>query len=454
MRVSIAFAGFVSLVAMCFVGGCSGVGTPRLGGDTGITGGASSPVDAAETGGGMVSGSVPSGGARTGGVAATGGLAATGGVSVVGGALTGGSALGGLVSGGIVATGGAGTGGLRDAGVAETAGTDGPVGTGGVARTGGVLILDASTGTGGTVRLDSAVAADGDSVPLPAKFVGNITTGNSIDLAGLPFARYWDQITPENAGKWMAVQASVNAAYNWGALDAIYDYARKNNVLFKEHTFVWGSAMFSGTITETHVRNWMKAFCERYPETKLIDVVNEPPPHTTPNFANAIGGGTNGDWKWIANSFIWVKEACPKAILILNDYHNIEYADQNAHFIDIANQVLAQGAPLHALGAEAHYAHKFDAATVKGFLDKLHDQTGLPVYITEYDVPLADDTAQLNKYQEQIPLFMETDYVKGVTIWGWRMGSTWVSNSGLVSGTTFRPAMTWLMGYLGRPTTP
>lgn len=90
--------------------------------------------------------------------------------------------------------------------------------------------------------------------------------------------------------------------------------------MFKQHAFVWGTQQATGDITEADVRNWMHMFCERYSQTRLIDVVNEPPPHTTPSYADAIGGGTNGDWQWITNAFLWAREACPNAVLILNDY--------------------------------------------------------------------------------------------------------------------------------------
>ncbi|HOU93177.1 MAG TPA: hypothetical protein PLU22_19125, partial [Polyangiaceae bacterium] len=60
---------------------------------------------------------------------------------------------------------------------------------------------------------------------------------------------------------------------------------------------------------------------------------------------------------------------------------------------------------------------------------------------------------QLSKYQEYFPLFWEADYVQGITIWGWIYGQTWsmAPNSGLVRDGRSRPAMTWLMDYLGRP---
>ncbi len=267
------------------------------------------------------------------------------------------------------------------------------------------------------------------------KFVGNITTGwnAALDTNGRVFSTYWDQVTPENAGKWGSVQSNASSGFNWDTLDAIYDYAEEKGILFKQHVFVWGSQQPSGSLTETHVKSWMKAFCERYPNTRLIDVVNEPPPHTTPSYADAIGGGTNGDWQWITNSFKWAREACPNAILILNDYNNIEYADQNQHFIDIAKTIQAAGAPVDALGAQAHgLSGGNSTAAMKDMLTKMHEDTGLPVYITEYDIDHGDDGAQLAKYQEHIPFFLETEWIHGVTIWGWIHGSTWVPNSGLI----------------------
>jgi endo-1,4-beta-xylanase len=304
-------------------------------------------------------------------------------------------------------------------------------------------------------KLSVQCGTTGGGGTTPAKkFVGNITTGgnHAVDTNGKVFSNHWDQITPENAGKWGSVQSTGSSAFNWAALDAIYDYAQSKGIAFKQHTFVWGAQQPSGTLTETHVRTWMRNFCQRYPKTALIDVVNEPPPHTTPSYANAIGGGTNSTWQWIINSFKWARESCPNAKLILNDYNNIEYADQNQHFINIAKAVKAAGAPIDAVGAQAHgLSGNISATTMKNLLTKMHTDTGLPVYITEYDIDLADDQAQLRKFQEHIPFFMDTQWIHGVTLWGWIHGATWIPNSGLIRNGQNRPAMNWLMDTLGRP---
>ena len=313
---------------------------------------------------------------------------------------------------------------------------------------------DASGDTGDGTETDAG-APDHDE---DRKFVGNITTRTQVDAVGLQYSTYWDQITPENAGKWGSVQATAGANYNWGTVDAIYDYAQEHGLIFKQHAFVWGRQEpgNAGALQTSDVQDWMQAFCSRYPRTKLIDVVNEPPPHTTPAFADNIGGGTNGNWQWITNAFIWARERCPNAILILNDFNNIEWPNDNQHFIDIVNTVLSNGGPIDALGAQAHDLDHGSVTfqRVQELLNKLHNDTGLPVYITEMDLDYTDDQRQLEQYQQYFPYFMETEFIPGITIWGWIYGRTWASapNSGLVrdSGQP-RPAMTWLMNELGRP---
>jgi endo-1,4-beta-xylanase len=388
--------------------------------------------DDGEDGGSVnVGGSMHSSGAPS--VAGAGGAAIAGGPSVAGGGMAG-SPQGG--SAGSVA----GTAGVAEGGSATYGGSS----SGGRGGTGG---------TAGSSGHSSAGAASGGAPPL-GKFFGNITTGNSVDTGGMKFAKYWDQITPENSGKWGSVQGSATGSFNWSALDAIYSYTETNHIIFKEHCFVWGSQQPSGTPTQAQVENWMKSFCERYPNTRLIDVVNEPPPHTTPNYTANLGAGESGTYGWITKAFKLARQHCPNAVLILNDYNNIEYADQENHIIDIVKQIKAAGAPIDAVGAQSHGLRTMSASQLQKNLDTMSSGTGLPIYITEYDIGEANDATQLATYKAQIPIFRNTAAVKGVTIWGWINGRTWVANTGLVNGTTPRSAMTWLMGELGRPVPP
>ncbi|WP_437825603.1 endo-1,4-beta-xylanase [Sorangium sp. So ce1153] len=318
--------------------------------------------------------------------------------------------------------------------------TSGGTGAGGGGGTGG-----GGTGGGGT-------GGGGTGGGTTGKFVGNITTGGTVrsDLA-----RYWNQLSPENEGKWGSVEPTRDVM-NWAGMDRVRNYARENGIPYKGHTLVWGAQQpgwiggLSQSEQRAEVEEWIQAFCQRYPDVAIIDVVNEPPPHTTPAYMNALGGAGSSGYDWIVQAFKWARQYCPNAKLLLNDYNNIEYSGDNQNTINIVNRIRAAGAPIDGIGAQAHAAFSMPTSTVKGFLDRLA-ATGLPVYITEYDIALANDTQQLNVMQSQFPMFYEHPSVRGVTLWGYITGQTWVANTGLMSSSgQMRPAMSWLMNYLGR----
>jgi endo-1,4-beta-xylanase len=300
-------------------------------------------------------------------------------------------------------------------------------------------------------RVDASSASDGGSKPRTTKmFVGNITTRGRVRD---DFAMFWNQITPENEGKWGSVE-SVRDRMDWSGVDRAHTYAKQHGIIFKQHTFVWGSqqpgwlAGLAASEQRAEVEEWIRLFCERYPDVELIDVVNEPPPHTNPVYAQALGGAGASGFDWIVQSFKWARQYCPKAVLILNDYNNIEYTADANRFIDIAKRVKAAGAPIDAVGAQAHDAYKHPTNTVKQFLDRLASETGLPVYITEYDINEANETKQAEIMKSQFTMFWNHPAVKGVTLWGYVAGATWVPNSGLMSESgQQRAAMKWLIDF-------
>jgi arabinoxylan arabinofuranohydrolase len=297
----------------------------------------------------------------------------------------------------------------------------------------------------GVIGFGNISGGGGGGPPLPAFFVGNITTNGAVRS---DFIQYWDQITPENEGKWGSVEPNRDQ-YNWSGLDAAYNYAQQHNIPFKQHTFIWG-AQAPGWIHNlpaaeqaAEIEEWIRDFCARYPNTKLIDVVNEAiPGHQPAAFArNAFGDN------WIIRSFQLARQYCPNAILILNDYNVLSW-DTDA-FINLARPVVAAGV-VDALGEQAHGLEGWSLNDIRTRLDRVA-ALGLPIYITEYDVARTNDQEQLQIMQTQFPLFHDHPSVAGITLWGYVVGSTWVNGSGLIqSNATPRPAMTWLMNYLDR----
>jgi len=411
-------------------GGTGGVASGTAGtGDAGASG-------AAGTGGG---GGPPMGSAGEGGAAGAAG--ASGAAGTIGVAGQGGAAEGGGT------TGAAGTG----TSLGGTTGAAGRGGATGAAGRGGAGGIAGRGGPGGTNT--AGTTGSGGAPPPLKKFVGNIDTRGQVRS---DFSMFWDQLTPENAGKWGSIERTRDQM-SWSSLDAMHTYAVQNNIPFKQHNFIWGSQQpswlggLSQADQKAEVEEWIRLFCERYPDTRLIDVVNEPPPHTTPVYVAALGGAGSSGYDWIAQAFKWAHQYCPNAILILNDYNNIEYANDNNRTIDMVNKIKSAGAPIHGVGAQAHACANLSASTVQMYIDKIATQTGLPVYVSEYDLNIADDNQQKNVMQSQFTMFWNNPNVKGITIWGYIVGSTWVANSGLMTSSgTMRPAMTWLMDFLGR----
>jgi endo-1,4-beta-xylanase len=418
---------------------CSSVdpddGTGTSGGRAGTGGSAAAGGASAGKGGG---GGKSAGAGGTAGAAGTGGGAGKGGT---GGTSAAGSA-GTLGTGGV---GGAGQAGTSGGAGAASGGASGSAGSGG--RAGGT-----GGGSGGmSGNGGRAGSGGGDAPPIGKKFVGNIDSRGRIRP---DFATYWNQFSAENAGKWDSVERTRDQM-NWSSLDTMYQYAKDHGVIFKHHTFVWGKqqpgwvANIPQAEQREEVEEWIRLFCERYPDTAIIDVVNEPPPHTTPSYVAALGGAGASGFDWIAQAFKWAHQYCPNAILLLNDYNNIEYPADNARTIEIANKIKSAGAPIHGIGAQAHDANRIATGTVKMYIDRIASETQLPVYITEYDLPIADDNRQREVMESQFTMFWDNENVKGITFWGYIVGQTWVSNSGLMTSEgQMRPAMTWLTDFL------
>lgn len=292
---------------------------------------------------------------------------------------------------------------------------------------------------GQVVPVPSSSSRSSSSAASTKKFIGNITTSGNVRS---DFTRYWNQITPENEGKWGSVEGTRNV-YNWAPVDRIYAYARANNIPVKAHTFVWGAQSpawlnnLSGPEVAVEIEQWIRDYCTRYPDTAMIDVVNEAVVGHQPAAYAQRAFGNN----WIQRVFQLARQYCPNSILILNDYNNIRW--QHNEFIALAK---AQGNYIDAVGLQAHELKGMTAAQVKTAIDNIWNQVGKPIYISEYDIGDTNDQVQLQNFQAHFPVFWDHPHVKGITIWGYINGRTWIEGSGLMSDNgTPRPAMTWLL---------
>jgi endo-1,4-beta-xylanase len=280
------------------------------------------------------------------------------------------------------------------------------------------------------------------------KFLGNINAG----YVPSNFSIYWNQVTPENAGKWGSVEP-VRDQMNWSQLDIAYNYALSNGFPFKQHTFVWGSQEpnwiggLGASQQAFEVEDFIRQYCQRYPQTQYIDVVNEPL-HQPASYREALGGAGSTGWDWIVWSFQKARQYCPNAKLLINEYGLVGNPSEMDRYKGIVN-ILKSRSLIDGVGIQSHYSSMDDvpSATITQSLDSLA-QTGLPIYVSELDMT-GDDATQLARYQQKFPAVWTHPGVAGVTLWGYIEGQTWVANSHLVRRDgTERPALNWLSNYV------
>lgn len=281
------------------------------------------------------------------------------------------------------------------------------------------------------------------------KFIGNIFSGSSEPAK---FSQYWDQVTPENAGKWESVESSRDNM-NWSTLDAIYNYAKQKGFPFKMHTLVWGQ-QYPSWITSlstseqvAEIEEWFQAVAARYPNIDYIDVVNEPL-HSPPPYRSAIGGDGSTGWDWVVWSFKKARQYFPNSKLLINEYGVENDPSAASRYATIIN-ILKASNLIDGVGIQGHYFNLNDVSTstLSNCLATIA-APGLPIYVSELDLQ-GDDATQLSRYQRVFPVLWNYSAVKGVTLWGYVQGTMWASDAYLLrSDGTERPALTWLMQYV------
>lgn len=286
------------------------------------------------------------------------------------------------------------------------------------------------------------------------------------------FAAYWNQVTPENGGKWASVEGTRDVM-NWTQADAAYQMARTNGFTFKWHVLFWGNQQpewlqnLPPAEQLEEIREWLAAIAARYPDLEQIEVVNEPlhdppltPTNTPPgqscggcgNYYEALGGAGATGWDWIITAFTLAREYFPNAKLMINDYSITNDRNATETYIGIIKLLKARGL-IDLVGIQGHAFSTTEPAPMPNFranLDYLANKTRLPIYVTELDIDGNDDPVQLAGYQKIFPIFWEHKAVRGITLWGYRPGH-WRTAQGAwltYENGAERPAIQWLQRYV------
>jgi GH35 family endo-1,4-beta-xylanase len=341
-----------------------------------------------------------------------------------------------------------------------------------------------------------ASAQSGPDFPIYGedKWLGNVNT-----FTQPQFLQYFNQVTPENAGKWQSAAGTTRtAAMRWTQLDQAYNFARTNDFPYNFHTLLWGNQqptwMWSLPPAEQldEIKKWFSAVALRYPDMDWVQVVNEgtwdPPDcshqknptqnecNTAGNYVRALGGyndtdGTGQDW--ILNAFRLARQYFPEDKLMLNDVLITNSPEATTEYVRII-ELLKRENLIDAVGVQGH-AHVFkegvpNAPTIPGRPWKAEEDmrvhkanldriaaTGIPIQVTELDLDgvaaggVPGDEVQLADYRRVFPTLWTHPGVEGITLWGWRQPNHWrnASNAPIIlSNGTLKPAAHWLFNYV------
>ena len=294
-----------------------------------------------------------------------------------------------------------------------------------------------------------------------AKFLGSAYSASQ----SAHFARYWNKVTPENAGKWARAEPERDVM-RWEALDAAWDVAKANGFPFHLHVLVWGNqqpAWIEDLAPAEQLREiaeWFDLVAERYPAIDIVEVVNEPlhdPPNRRGdgggNYVEALGGSGVTGWDWVITAFRMARSRFPDSLLMLNEFSVTNNVERTGEYIEII-RLLQEENLLDVIGVQGHaFSTRANVpmATHRRNLDRL-SATGLPIHVTEMDVDGPDDDSQLADYQRVFPVFWEHPGVTGITMWGYLPG-LWRSEERAYlvdENGAERPAMRWLREYVER----
>ncbi len=311
-----------------------------------------------------------------------------------------------------------------------------------------------------------------------SKFLGCIWAGPGSETN---FDVYFNQVTPENAGKWGSVQPD-RYTFNWEDLDAAYSYAKSRGYLFRFHVLVWGSQQpgWMQNLPQNEqleaLEAWMAAVAKRYPNIDYLEVVNEALSHPprlssspngdTGNYYDALGGAGDTGWDWVINAFKMAKRHFPDTKLMINDYSIISGGSRLERYVGLIELLKSENL-LDVVGIQCHSFSLISrtAQTLTNSFNRL-DDPGLPIMVTEMeldgllsnqrngtdgeDTTVASDQRQLDRFQIAFPSLWEHPAVIGITFWGYRFPiwrDDWDAHLVFLDGRE-RPAMEWLVDYM------
>jgi endo-1,4-beta-xylanase len=254
----------------------------------------------------------------------------------------------------------------------------------------------------------------------------------------------FNSVSPENQMKWEFIHPERDR-YDFGAADAIVEFAERHGQVVRGHTLLWHSQnpewLEQGDFSEEELREILREHITtvvgRYAgRIQQWDVANE--------IFDEQGNLRTQDNIWIrelgpdivADAFRWAHEADPKAKLFFNDYGvESDNAKSDAYYA-LAQDLLEQGVPVHGFSVQAHLSMRYGfPGDLRQNLERF-DALGLETAVTELDVRMdlpesgvptdAQQKQQADWYQRVLEACLAVEECNSFTIWGFTDKYSWV----------------------------
>ncbi len=237
-------------------------------------------------------------------------------------------------------------------------------------------------------------------------------------------------------------------------MDEVVSFAKQHQMAVQAHHYLWGE--------EKWLPEWLKQ--GNYSKQQLLEIIQDHIMTVGKRYSGHIQEWTvvneaftrgqhyydlrdwwgdhlgNDQQAYLDQSFIWARQADPKAKLILNDFANEGINDISNAMYDYVKTAKARSVPIDGLGMQMHIdgAHPPTKDEVISNM-KRFGALGIQVYVTEFDVNMHDlkvsnkdkDQIAANIYYEMMRACIESKVCHSFAILGITDKETWYNYLGL-----------------------
>jgi len=263
------------------------------------------------------------------------------------------------------------------------------------------------------------------------------------------FKKHFEWAVMENESKWYQNEPQQNHV-TYAKADVIYNFCSVNNITMRGHCLYWA--------VDNFVQDWVKSltYAPLPAESPLRTAVENRMDSAVNHFKGKfVHWDINNEM--LAGSFykdrlgesirVWMFQEAnridPNCRLFVNDYGII--SGGGYHLEQYKNQIinlLDNGAPVHAIGVQCHMEANYNRWGMLSHLDSLAE-LGLPIWVTEFDVPQADEYLRANELEDFYRIAFSHPAVEGILMWGFWENSHWRPNCHIVNAD-------WTLNEAGR----